>query len=143
MLHTKYHTAKRFRGTKLLQISWFFTKFGDAASFGVNSEKSAKVFPAKIFFLLIRESCLPRKFPAIWSHVRTRYTDQLQGALTIRACWWPNQSCPSFRANLEREEGKESATERNSQRHNALATQIIRSCTVTTDLMKSSRHCSW
>ena len=66
MLHTKYHTAKRFRGTKLLQISWFFTKFGGAASFGVNSEKSAKVFPAKIFFLLIRESCLPRKFPAIW-----------------------------------------------------------------------------
>ena len=67
-----YRIPENFQGRKSLQISRFCDysrvfsmQFEGMASYGGTSEQSAKVFSMKIFFSLICESFLPRKFPAV------------------------------------------------------------------------------
>jgi len=73
-IYLEYHIAENIRGRKLLRISWFcgYTQNFSLRNLGrgilrccKKSEQSAKVFSAKIVFSPIRESFLPRKFPAI------------------------------------------------------------------------------
>ena len=72
-IYLEYHIAENFQGRKLLRISWFcgctqnfsLRNLGRDVLWRCKSKQSAKVFSAKIVFSPIRESLLPRRFPAI------------------------------------------------------------------------------
>ena len=76
-----YRIAKNFRGRKLLQILQFWAirksflcKIWGVASFGTAKASNPRKFsPRKAYFSPIRESFLPRKFPAI------RYVERRSG----------------------------------------------------------------
>ena len=99
---------------------------------------------------MARENTTPTR-EIYFSMLHTYYTQEEQGTLIDHKGHWPSKPAGDLTRVVHlseqtwREEGKGSITERNSRHDNSLATQIIRSCysTVTTDLMKSSRHCSW